>query len=276
VTTRQEDRSPRIEIFAKGKLRTTPEVPSKIVNPSSTKKIPLEEAVVFDFMPPIVGDQYRTDPILNKQLFRKTPVSGPFIAMNQAYTSLAESELEKGNITAALEAHKFARDSNRMFTTFIGRMQDKFLLSSDEMSNLNTDYSDLDIALARKLESSGAKIDHKVYSQWLDETRGSYAEWHRLNQTKFGSYDYIKACLEVGRVEEARHLTEDLGRLQRTLMNMSHNHMSPEDAKKEVESKEMQDLTRHIRTISTPIEILDTTFLRSWIEGYQNSIEFGF
>ena len=83
-------------------------IPENIRQRGTGKQLDRKDAIVFDFMPVLLGDQFRTNDILSRQLFREQPVSAPFMLSNSAYTKLGIRHLEKGQITPALESYKIA------------------------------------------------------------------------------------------------------------------------------------------------------------------------
>ena len=264
VTKDLEDNdSYRIAIVAKGKLRVTPDIPDEVASADKSRTVPLQKTTVFDFMPPIVGDQYRRNLFLSKRLFRDPPVTGPFMAMNQAYMNLAKQALETEDITAALEAYKFALDSDIQFTKAIARAQSISALSAEETIHINTGYDEMGKSLATKLEQSGVAVDQDAYYKWVDESREAYEAWLKLNQTEFGSFRYIEACLNIGRSNEALSLAENSKKRDKILIT------------KTVSENEFDSLLKKIRLSNPTVELLDVDYLRSFINDYEINHEFG-
>jgi len=168
-------------------------------------KIQRKDAQVFDFMPMILGEQFRTDKILSRQLFRDPPVSGTFFNEQSAYESLGLRYAGQGKLVPALECYKFALGSKVGFISLIASIQDNVLLSPEEISRLNLD-STLEKILVRKFPAStGKKIDLDGYSRWLDKLRTDYKLWHRLNLTERSLFpnctharQYAELELELG------------------------------------------------------------------------------
>jgi len=139
----------------------------------SGKEIPRAEATVYDFMPVILGDQFRTNPVLLMQLFRDAPVRGPMMLMQRAYTALGEQYVRDGKLTPALECYKFALYEQTGFIGFISGIQGSALLTPQEISHLNLE-SDFEETLIGKVANNGETINSCLHYSWLDLLRAAH------------------------------------------------------------------------------------------------------
>lgn len=177
---------------------------SQYINQRGTgKPIAREDAVVYDFMPVVLGDQFRTDRILSKMLLRPAPEEGPFMVMKDAYEALGNKYLEKDKVRSALECYRIAMDSATGFAGFVSGIQESALLSPQEIRKMKI-FSPLESRLIEKLIKE-RQADPEKYAQWVEELRAAKKAWGGLNmdRTTYGSREYVEACLAIGEYQEA-------------------------------------------------------------------------
>jgi len=201
------------------------------------KPIQREQAIVYDFMPVTLGEQFRTNSILSKMLLRSPPVGAPFMLTTTAYETLGFKYFEEGEIIPALECYRIALDSRTSFVTFIAKIQKNVLLNQNELSHLEL-FTPLEEMLLKESYKSKFQPNPELYAKWIKELRTARKNWFELNHNDYGSEEYVKACLKVGEYEEAIHHARKLNK---------------KELLEEVES-------------AMPREILDVEFLRKYVD----------
>lgn len=241
------------------------------------KEIRREDAIVFDFMPVLLGNEFRTDDILSKLLFRDSPVNAPFMLSREAYTLQGERYLKKKAIVPALECYKFALKQQTSFIRFISSIGDSALLTPVETSHLELG-GDLETSLMKELSGSNGKrrIDIEEYTRWLESLRELRTRFHTLNKRVYSlnpfhmwekedgvelgfdektkkwipirdysfsdefkdcARDYVEVCVKLGDFKEALNFARYLG----------------------------EPYEREIRT-KKPREILDVKWLKKYVD----------
>jgi hypothetical protein len=137
------------------------------------KELDRNKAIVFDFMPVLIGDEFRLNDILNKQLFREPPVRGPMMLAERAYTLLGERYLKEKKLVSALECYKFALYEQTSFISFISAIQKNALLSPDELSHLELG-TPLEKALLKSLAKQNRNVNSELYCAWIERLRAGY------------------------------------------------------------------------------------------------------
>ena len=87
-----------------GELRRV-QISPDLLSRGSGEQVTLQEATVYDFMPPILGNRFRVDPILRQGVHFFSD-AGSFMMGEEAFQELATNELQAGNLVPALEAYK--------------------------------------------------------------------------------------------------------------------------------------------------------------------------
>ncbi|MFH1400131.1 MAG: hypothetical protein ABIH41_01305 [Nanoarchaeota archaeon] len=185
-------------------------IPTEVRQRGSGKEIPRVQAIVFDFMPPLLGNEFRVDPTLSMQLFRDDPVGGPMRLMDDAYTRLGQHYTDKGALTPALKCYKFALHHRTGFVSFISSVQDAALLTQDEIAHLDLN-SPLEEALIRAVYKKRPEVDQDLYHAWLDHLRASHAHYLQLNRKEYGSRQYLESLLVIGNHEQAMYFAKESG-----------------------------------------------------------------
>ncbi|MBU0980145.1 MAG: hypothetical protein KJ709_05035 [Nanoarchaeota archaeon] len=173
------------------------------------KPIPQDQAIVYDFMPARIGDQFRTDGTLRKMLLREAPVQAPSMLQTDAYETLGMRYLQSGDIMPAMECYRIATASRTGFITTIGSLKGAVLLSQVERRHMKSS-SRLERELMTELRTQQQPYDLDAYSAWIEQLRDASQEWKRLNRESYGSREYVEACLRIGEYEEAFYSAEDL------------------------------------------------------------------
>ncbi len=210
-------------------------LPEYVKQRGTGKAIQRNEAIVYDFMPGILGDQFRTDAILSGMILRPAPEHAPFILETDAYETLGLRYVKEKEIIPAMECYRIALNSRTSFARAIADLQGSALLNPGELEHLaDSPLEDKLIASAIRLRK---KYSQSAYTAWVEELRTAYKQWRDLNKTAYGSREYIEACLRIGEYKEAILLAKELG-----------------DKK----------LIRAVRA-AKPEEILDLKFLKKYI-----------
>ncbi len=211
---------------------------SEYINQRGTgQPIQREEAIVYDFMPVVLGDRFRTDEVLSRMLLRPAPEEGPFMLKSNAYETLGLKYVDREELIPALECYRIALDSRTSFATAIARIQGSALLNQREIAHMDTS-TDLEQKLVREVAKSRRIYDRVAYTSWVEGLRTDQKQWRKSNKEKFGSPEYVEACLKIGEYEQALLIAKDLG-----------------DKKLMKKVKQTQ-----------PKEILDVKFLKKYID----------
>ena len=220
-------------------------IPAEIEQRGTGKAINRPDALVYDCMPVLLGDQFRTHPVLSRVLLRDAPVSAPFMLKREAYELLGVKYVEEGDLIPGLECYRIMLESATDFVEAMSRIQGSALLNQREVKKLGL-ASDLESELMRSCRKAKMKADPQKYADWVDQLKASKKEWLRLNQNNktYGSAKYIEACLRIGLYEQAEACARNL--------------------KKRGVIQKVRD--------QTPDEILDTSFLHEYISA--NSANF--
>jgi len=196
-----------------------------------------EEAIVYDFMPVILGDKFRTDSTLSKMLLRPEPEDAPFMLETDAYETLGLRYVREGLLVPALECYRIALDSRTSFVGAVAEIQENVLLNPNEIRHMDVS-SDLEKKLVEEIAKSDGNHDQFAYASWVEELRTARKAWSELNRNNYGSREYVEACLKIGEYKEALSNAKDL-----------------RDKK----------LIRRVKQ-AIPNEILDIKFLRKFID----------
>jgi hypothetical protein len=145
------------------------------------KEIDREDALVFDFMPVLLGNEFKTDKTLSKMLLREAPEDGPFMLMQEAYTLLGKRYIKNRELMPALECYKFALDNQTGFISFISSIQKNALLNPEEISHLKL-YTPFEGSLMKEIAKKKNKINLNEYYSWLDNLRSLKKEYNKLQE----------------------------------------------------------------------------------------------
>ncbi|AJF62006.1 TPA: hypothetical protein HA239_00440 [Candidatus Woesearchaeota archaeon] len=166
------------------------------------KKISRDEAIVYDFMPAVLGNKFRTNEILSRMLLRRAPETAPFMLLTDAYEELGLRYAGEGSIIPALECYRIALQSRTSFARAMGLIQGKALHDENEIDHMTLSDS-LEQRLVGLVAESEKEVDYVAYNSWIEELREAQKNWWRLNRTQHGSEKYIEACLKIGEYQEA-------------------------------------------------------------------------
>ena len=170
-----------------------------------------EGALVYDFMPVVLGDEFRTNDVLSRMLLRPAPKDAPFILQSDAYETLGLKYVDEENLVPALECYRIALNSRTTFAMFMARIQEAALLNQHEIDHLDVS-TDLERKLVEEVVKSNGKHDQVAYNTWVEELRTAQKTWLELDgSNNYGSRKYVEACLRIGEYERAIANAESLG-----------------------------------------------------------------
>lgn len=148
----------------------------------------LQEAVVYDFMPPILGNRFRVDEILKRGVHFFSDV-GSFMMGEEAFQELATQELDAGNLVFALEAYKRGLHKAVGFAGAMTRLGDRALLSQTEIDrfDLPRRFGTIERRSISAIIKAGedTKIDLLDYAEWVAGVRRLERDASQLNQQYF-------------------------------------------------------------------------------------------
>lgn len=216
-------------------------LPKKLKQRGIGREIDKREVIVYDFMPVLLGNEFRVDGILSSQLFRRPPVPGPMTLMEEAYTTLGKRYLDGKDLTPALECYKFALEEKIGFINFISSMQENALLSLEEINHLKLETSFEKELLIAVSGQRSQEVNLEMYDVWLDRLRKGY----RLE--KEYNHDNNEHCKKPD-----LELQLELGMWgNEILLGLEHNMNKIEDPK----------FKKRVR-LARPKEILDVRWLK--------------
>ena len=183
----------------------------KLIEHRGTRKtIQRSEAIVYDYMPVLLGDRFRNDPILKTMLLRPAPVTGPFMVQADAYEILGLQYIKKGEVVPALECYRISLESRTGFARAIQQVHTSALLTKEEIDHMSI-HTSLEEKIARHILISNPLSNTKGYTEWIEDLRNARKEWNKLNKDFHGSPAYIEACIRIGRYEEAHSCAKTSG-----------------------------------------------------------------
>lgn len=167
------------------KVRIDPELLSRGTGQSVT----LQEAVVYDFMPPVLGNRFRIDSTLRRGVHFFSN-AGSFMMGEEAFQELATKELAAGNLVPALEAYKRGLNKAVGFASAMAILGDGALLNQAEIDrfDLPRRFGVIERkSIAMIIEArEDTKIDLPKYAAWVGGVRRLESDALRLNQAFFG------------------------------------------------------------------------------------------
>lgn len=176
---------PKPDLTELRRIQIDPELLSK----GTGSPVVLQEAVVYDFMPPILGIRFRLDESLKRGVHFFSDI-GSFMMGEEAFQELATQELDAGNLVSALEAYKRGLHKAVGFAGAMAGLGDRALLSQAEIDrfDLTRRFGTIErrsIAAIIKV-GEDTKIDLLDYAEWVAGVRRLERDAHRLNQQYFG------------------------------------------------------------------------------------------
>lgn len=146
------------------------QIDSELLSRGTGQPVTLQEAVVYDFMPPILGNRFRVDDTLRRGVHFFSE-SGSFMMGEEAFQELANQELSAGNLVSALEAYKRGLHKAVGFVGAMAMLGDGPLLSPTEMErfNLQRSFGTIEKGLVGVIITAGedTKIDLPDYAGWV-------------------------------------------------------------------------------------------------------------
>src|SRR3989344_3922862 len=168
-----------------GELRRV-QINPELLSRGSGERVALQDAVVYDFMPRILGSRSMgVDELRRATHFYSG--GGSFMMMDEAYGEVAEDELKSGNLTLALEAYKRRLHAAVGFVGAMAALGDKALLSSQEVDRLNLQsrFGALENRLIQTVVSQDIAFDLPKYIDWLNNVRRLEKDAAQLNRQYF-------------------------------------------------------------------------------------------
>jgi len=169
-----------------GELRRI-KIDPELFSRGSGERILLHEAVVYDFMPKILGSRFAGVEELRRttHFYSET---GSFMMGEEAHQEVAQEELKSGNLVPALEAYKRSLHNAVGFVEAVSALGDGALLSPQEVNRLNlrSRFGALEDKLIYLVVSQNVAFDLPKYIEWLNNVRRLERDARRLNQQYFG------------------------------------------------------------------------------------------
>lgn len=168
---------------------TRVKIAPELLSRGTGQSVTLYDSVVYDFMPPILGNRFRVDETLKRgvHFFSET---GSFMMGEEAFQELANRELGAGNLVSALEAYKRGLHKAVGFAGAMAMLEDGALLSPSEMDrfNLQSRFGTIERGLVGGIITAGedTKIDLPDYAQWVAGVRILQRDALNLNRQYFG------------------------------------------------------------------------------------------
>jgi hypothetical protein len=166
------------------------------------KPVKPEEAIAYDFMPVLLGDQFRTEPGLSGMLLRPAPETGPFILQIDAYETLGKRYARQGALVQALECYRIATDTRTGLARAVADHQGLALPNEREMRRVGI-ASGLEKQLLEQVARSGRDHVPGAFAAWVEELRAARKIWQELNGIEYNSREHAEAGLRIGQYEEA-------------------------------------------------------------------------
>lgn len=166
----------------------TIEIKPEFLSRGSDTPVKIEEAIVFDVMPRILGERFRVvEPLRRSVHFYGQKIGVPFLDLEEAYKTIAQRELKDGNTNAALEAYKRGLYSSTCFVRAMASIQGIALLTSVEIQRLNVlqNFKRLERDLVCAVSLEGIPNDLPAYESFLNEVRQLEKNALRFNQLYF-------------------------------------------------------------------------------------------
>jgi hypothetical protein len=222
------------------------EISDYVLQRGTGKPVERNKAIVYDFMPVILGEMFRTDEILSKMLLRPPPVTGPFMLQAKAYEKLGLIYVMQGELIPALECYRISLDSKMAFKKYVGDIQENALLNHKEMEFLEKP-NDMEKKLVSKVLNLNLKPDRNVYNSWVEELRATKSNTTKQNGVVFNSPERVEAYMGIGEYAKALSIAEGLN---------------------------LPELIIKVQT-ATPDEILDTKYLYKYMLDHHPQSNFG-
>lgn len=168
-----------------GELRRV-QINPDLLSRGSGERVALQEAVVYDFMPRILGSRFAGVADLRRATHFFSG-GGSFMMMEEAYSEVAKEELEVGNLTPALEAYKRGLHAAVGFVGAMAMLDDRALLSPQEIDrfNLRARFGALEDNLTHLVVSQNIAFDLPKYTKWLNNVRRLEKDALQLNRQYF-------------------------------------------------------------------------------------------
>lgn len=176
---------PRPDFCELRRVQIDPELLSR----GTGQPVPLQEAVVYDFMPPVLGNRFRVNDVLRRGVHFFSD-SGSFMMGEEAFQELATQELDAGNLVSALEAYKRGLHKAVGFAGAMAMLGDRALLSQTEIGrfDLPRRFGTIERRSIAAIIEAGedTKIDLPDYAEWVAGVRRLERDALRLNRQYFG------------------------------------------------------------------------------------------
>jgi len=161
----------------------------ELLSRGTGERVLLRESTVYDFMPPMLGNRFRVDPVLRRGVHFFSD-AGSFMMGEEAFQELATNELNAGHLVPAIEAYKRGLHKAVGFAGAMTMRGDRALLSQDEIDrfNLPRRFGAIERRSIAMLIEAGedTKINLPEYAAWVADIRRLEREALRLNRAFFG------------------------------------------------------------------------------------------
>ncbi len=165
------------------------QIDPELLSRGTGQPVALREAVVYDFMLPVLGNRFRLDETLNRGVHFFSEI-GSFMMGEEAFQELADQELSAGNLVSALEAYKRGLHKAIGFTGAMAMLGDRALLSPTEIDrfDLSTRFGTIERRLIVAIIEAGedTKIDLPDYAEWVAGVRRLERDALLINRQFFG------------------------------------------------------------------------------------------
>lgn len=182
------------------KGRYNVEVSPILLSRGTGEVLNMGETLVYDFMPRLLGEQFRTNPELRRNVHRvfncDTP-NAPLMVKEKAYRRVAEQELEAGNLTAALEAYKKAVWNVTVLMSAISSIQGNTMVDQKELDVLNVDFKDLEEALIVDVVQTYVPIDLRAHADFVKQTDDDEMKQMVVGNVVNSVIEHVKFDLDV-------------------------------------------------------------------------------
>ncbi len=167
------------------RVRIDPELLSR----GTGERVFLQESTVYDFMPPILGNRFRVDPVLRRGVHFFSD-AGSFMMGEEAFQELATNELNAGHLVPTIEAYKRGLHKAVGFAGAMAMLGNRALLSQAEIDrfDLPRRFGAIERRSIAMLIEAGedTKINLPEYAAWVANIRRLEREALRLSQAFFG------------------------------------------------------------------------------------------
>jgi hypothetical protein len=212
------------------------EVPGEIASRGTGEQVVLNEACVFDFMPPLVGSRFMLSPALQQRVYYggAGEQGMPLMDAMQAYSAASEEALRAGDVDDALGSYQCSLRAATIFTRYMHGLQDVVLLNTRELGALGfAQYSRLEAALQERIAQTDAGYNPGEYAAFVREIRTDQGRERELNGLffqGFSSHMERNEAFEPAVAQECTALLAKMGRFKQAASYAEHAGLTEEAA----------------------------------------------